>query len=90
MGLIRFIQEHFFHVAPILIIGVFALAIVLERGRALFYVYPLKEPGAFFETLRNLVQTDRLGRVTRGLRAFPGKADSQCRARRVDACASAG
>lgn len=60
-GMVRFIQEHFAHVAPILLAGVVGLAIMVERFRALFYIYPLGNTNVFFETIRALVLTDRVG-----------------------------
>ena len=48
-SMFRFIQENLFHVAPILIVGVFAVAITIERVKALFYTYPLRNAPAFRE-----------------------------------------
>lgn len=58
--MLRFIQENFFHVAPILLMAVFAIAIVTERVRALFFTYPLHSASAFFETIRTLVLSDQV------------------------------
>lgn len=60
-SMFRFIQENLFHVAPILIVGVFAVAITIERVKALFYTYPLHNAASFFETIRSLVHSDRVG-----------------------------
>ena len=57
--MLKFIQEHFMHVAPILVVAVIGVAIIVEKARALFYVYPLHGSKAFFETIRSLVIADR-------------------------------
>ena len=61
MGLFEFIRDNFLHVAPILIAATFAIAIMAERTRALFQVYPIQNSEAFFEKLTELVMTGRLG-----------------------------
>ena len=61
LGMLSFIKEHFAHVAPILLAGAMGLAIALERFRALFFLYPLADSVAFFETVRSLVLNDRVG-----------------------------
>ena len=61
LNMLTFIRENFAHVAPILLAGAIGLAIMLERFRALLYVYPLTNTAAFFETIRTLVLSDRLG-----------------------------
>ncbi|MGE0616283.1 MAG: MotA/TolQ/ExbB proton channel family protein [Bacteriovoracia bacterium] len=53
--MLDFIRNHLAHVAPIFLAGAFALAIVLERIRALYVVYPLQNEISFFEKLRDLV-----------------------------------
>src|ERR1700761_7786268 len=58
--MLRFIQEHFVHVAPILLVGIVAVAIAVERFRALLYVYPMQGAGTFFDTIRTMVLTDRI------------------------------
>jgi biopolymer transport protein ExbB/TolQ len=50
-----FIRGNFLHVAPILIAGVFAVAITLERTRALFKTYPIQNSRDFFEKITDLV-----------------------------------
>ena len=56
----EFIRTNFFHVAPILLAGLAAIAIVLERTWALVYVYPIKQFPKFFEKLQDLLMTDKL------------------------------
>lgn len=56
----QFLRDSFFHVAPILIAGAIAIAIVVERTRALFSVYPIRDPQGFFEKLTELVLAGKL------------------------------
>lgn len=58
--LVGFLKNNFFHAAPLLAIGALAVAIMAERARALMQVYPLKDPKAFFDKIRDLVMADRL------------------------------
>lgn len=55
-----FIKSNFFHVAPILIAGVIAIAIVVERVKTLVFTYPLNNVSGFFDHLRDFLMTDRL------------------------------
>lgn len=61
MGILEFIREHFVHVLPILIAGAFSLAIILERTRALFMVYPFRNSDAFFEKITELLLLGKTG-----------------------------
>ncbi len=55
MGILDFIKNHFFHALPILLSGAFAIAIILERSKALFQTYPFKNPKAFLDKITELV-----------------------------------
>jgi biopolymer transport protein ExbB len=59
-NLFEFLQKNFFHVAPILMAGGFAIAILLERVPALLWRYPLNKKKAFFDKIRDLVMADRI------------------------------
>lgn len=59
-GMLQFIREQFWHVAPVLGAGVLAVAILIERTRALFWTYPLFGKAQFYERVRALVMADRL------------------------------
>ncbi len=61
VGLTEFISSNFWHVAPILVAGAFAVAIVLERVRALYMVYPIVNEDKFFEGIQDSVMK---GKVT--------------------------
>jgi biopolymer transport protein ExbB len=58
--LLEFVFTNFTHVLPILIAGVFGIAIMFERVRALFMVYPLAGKKKFLDRVRELVLSDRV------------------------------
>lgn len=60
MNMIEFIKTSFWHVAPILMAGGFAVAIILERWRALFVLYPIKDSQAFFDKIADLVLAGKI------------------------------
>jgi biopolymer transport protein ExbB/TolQ len=60
-GFLVFLRGNWLHVAPILAAGVLGAAIIVERYRALYLVYPLRGAAAFFETIRAMVLSDRVG-----------------------------
>ncbi|MBS1985425.1 MAG: MotA/TolQ/ExbB proton channel family protein [Bdellovibrionales bacterium] len=51
----QFLKEHFAHVFPVMLAGVFGVAIIFERAKALFVQYPLKNSKEFFEQVAELV-----------------------------------
>ena len=55
----QFLRDSFLHVAPILIAGFVAIAIIAERARALFQVYPIKDPQAFFDKISDLIMAGK-------------------------------
>lgn len=59
LGLLEFIKTHFYHVAPIILAGIFALAIIVERLRALYLVYPIRDEDGFFERVQELVMAGK-------------------------------
>ena len=54
-GFFEFIRTSFLHVAPILIAGAIAAAIIVERTRALFQIYPIRDIQGFFDKITDLV-----------------------------------
>lgn len=72
-GLLTFITHHFAHVAPILGAGVIGLVIILERFRALFFHYAFPYSDSFFEKIRYLVMTDRIGEAVGLCESFRSK-----------------
>lgn len=57
---IEFILGNFWHVAPVIIAGVVAVAIVVERFKILFQTYPLAGRAKFYERIRELVLADKI------------------------------
>lgn len=55
-----FILGNFMHVAPIIIAGVFAVAIVMERIKMVFFTYPLAGRAKFYHRVRELVMADKV------------------------------
>jgi biopolymer transport protein ExbB len=75
--LFEFIRTNFMHVAPILAAGTFATAIVLERYKALYVTYPIRNPEAFFEKLTDLVLSGKLADAISLCEKYPGKPAAQ-------------
>jgi biopolymer transport protein ExbB len=73
MGLLKFIMENFWHVAPILACGFLAVVIGFERFTALMWKYTLSVEGAFFEKVRNLVMEDKVNEAIVFCQRFNGK-----------------
>ncbi len=61
MNFFDFIKNNILHVAPLIAAGGIAVAIIAERCRALFVVYPIKNAEGFFEKLTELVMAGRIG-----------------------------
>jgi biopolymer transport protein ExbB len=75
--MIDFLKENFLHVAPIVAAGLVAIAIIVERLRALLWQYPLLGYKRFFDRLRELVVADRLGEAIAFCDLYPGKPVAQ-------------
>src|SRR3954451_21767896 len=59
-GFMEFLKHNFGHVAPIILAGVLGLAIIIERMRALYQAYPIRNSHAFFDKLSELVLSGRI------------------------------
>ncbi len=59
-GMLEFIKNNFWHVSPIIALGGVALAIMIERSRALIWTYPMSGASQFFEKVRDLIMADRI------------------------------
>lgn len=68
-----FLRTNFWHVAPILLAGAFAIAICVERSRALFWVYPIRDPESFFDKLRDLILGGKLAEAVALCDRYPSK-----------------
>lgn len=58
--MLDFLVNNFTHLIPIILAGALGLAIVLERLRALFLVYPMATD-PFLEKIQNLANENRIG-----------------------------
>lgn len=58
--MIKFLFENLEHMAPIILCGLAAIVIILERINALFFVFPLPNQNRFFERIQHLVMADRV------------------------------
>lgn len=75
--MIEFVKENFSHIAPIIIAGVFAIAIIAERVFALYFLYPLRNEDAFFEKIRDLVMASKVGEAIALCERYSGKPAAQ-------------
>lgn len=62
--LLNFVQTHWWHCAPLLVVGTFALVIILERSHTLFWDFPFPYADAFMEKVKYLVLADRVQEAT--------------------------
>ena len=72
-NIMQFIQNNFMHVAPIIAAGAMGLVIMFERGIAIFWVYPLASPHAFFDKIRNYILNERIGEAIALCEHYRGK-----------------
>lgn len=70
-------MNSFVHVLPILVAGVFALAIILERWRALFKIYPVPDQQKFFDKLQEMILKSKLGEAIVLCDRYPTKPVAQ-------------
>lgn len=56
----EFVMNNLSHVLPIIIAGVFAVAIVIERVKMVFFTYPLAGRSKFYHRIRELVMADKV------------------------------
>lgn len=73
----QFIRESFIHVAPIILAGLIAIAIIAERVRALFSTYPIRNPQAFFDKITDLILADKVSDAIQLCDRFNGKPAAQ-------------
>lgn len=76
-GFFDFLKGNFLHVAPILIAGAFAVAIIFERGRALFKIYPIENSREFFDKLTDLVVSGKIAEAIQHCDRYPEKPAAQ-------------
>lgn len=73
MEFFDFIKNNFMHVAPILISGMIAIAIILERAQTLFKGYTIQNVDGFFEKMRELVSKGRMQDAVALCNQYAGK-----------------
>lgn len=73
MGILDFLIHHWTHALPIVIAAVIAVAIMVERTRALFYQYPIKDEEKFMEHLSQLILSNRIDDAIAYCDQFSGK-----------------
>lgn len=59
-GFFDFMKNNIAHVAPILLAGGFAVAIIVERSKALYTTYPIKDQQGFFDKITDLILAGKL------------------------------
>jgi biopolymer transport protein ExbB len=77
MGFFEFLRNNFMHVAPILIAGMLALAIIIERAQTLFKVYTIQNPDAFYDKVRDLVSRGQMNEGIALCQQFSGKPSAE-------------
>ncbi len=55
-----FIVSNFSHTLPVILAGIFAIAIVLDRVKMVFFTYPLAGRSKFYHRIRELVMADKV------------------------------
>jgi len=63
MNLLSFIQDHFLHASPVLLAALFAIAIVLERTKALLKSYPMKDTESFMARIKDFIGRNDLAQA---------------------------
>lgn len=72
MSILEFFKNNFLHVAPILVAGVFAAAILIERYKTLFVTLAMKNPSEFLEKVNQLTLTGKLNEAIALCDQLPG------------------
>ncbi len=73
----EFIRASFWHVSPILVASVVAVAIIVERTKALYSSYPIKDMDGFFERVGLLVAGGKIADAIAVCDKFPLKPAAQ-------------
>lgn len=77
MNFFEFMRNNLAHVAPLLVAGAVALAIAIERARALFSTYPVRDTVAFFDKIRELVLSAKVPEAIALCDRYPDKPSVQ-------------
>ncbi len=73
MEFLEFMKNNFMHVAPILISGLIAAAIILERAQTLFKTYTIPNVDGFFDQIKAQVSKGKMGEAVALTNQFSGK-----------------
>jgi biopolymer transport protein ExbB len=73
MNFIEFIKNNLSHVLPILIAGAIAIAIILDRVKALYQTYSMNNSEEFFETVSKLVMAGQIKEAIEHCEKYPKK-----------------
>ena len=77
MELLDFIKNNLMHVAPILISGIIAGAIIVERSQTLFKVYSINNIETFFEKVKGFVSQGRMNEAVALCNQYQGKPSAE-------------
>lgn len=77
MGFFEFLANNFMHVAPILISGVIAIAIIAERSVTLFKTYSMQNPEGFIEKVRDQVARGQINEAMAFCQQNAGKPSAE-------------
>jgi len=77
MGFFEFIQNHFMHAAPILVAGIVAIAITVERAQTLFKGYTIQNGEAFFEKVKDFVSRGQMNEAMALCQQYAGKPSAE-------------
>ncbi|MGK5089507.1 MotA/TolQ/ExbB proton channel family protein [Bdellovibrionota bacterium FG-2] len=75
--LVEFIRTSFWHVSPIIVAGIFAVAIMIERWKVLFRTYPIPDTESFFDRISEMVETGKIKEAIQVCERFPEKPVAQ-------------
>ncbi len=73
----EFLLGNWSHVLPILLAAIFAVAIVIERVKMVFYTYPLAGRAKFYHRIRELVMADKIQDAISLCEQYPQKPAAQ-------------
>lgn len=73
MNMLEFLRDHFWHAFPILVAGAFAVAIIAERIRSVFFHYPMKDVPGFFDRISQSILTGQTAQAIAHCDAQPSK-----------------
>lgn len=75
MGLFEFLSDwnNLLHVSPVLLAGVFAISIIMERSKSLFKTYPLHDQQGFLDKISEMILRGQTGEAVALCEKYPKK-----------------